>query len=178
MMVASRNFGIMVDGVRTDALVPYADMLNHQRPRQTRWAFDNKRQAFLIHSLVKLHVGQQVRGRLTLAAGLHTRACAHMCTATALQVYDSYGKKCNSRFLLNYGFAVEYNRDDDTGQNHNELRLILRSQPPHEDACYHQRMRLIGEHHAGCVPRSWMHSLRVFSRLDRRPITPFPLQQG
>jgi len=99
MMVASRNFGILVDGVRTDALVPYADMLNHQRPRQTRWAFDSKRQAFLIHSLCPLHVGQQV--------------------------FDSYGKKCNSRFLLNYGFAVEYNRDDDTGQSHNEVSAVV-----------------------------------------------------
>lgn len=25
------------------------------------------------------------------------------------QVYDSYGKKCNSRFLLNYGFIAENN---------------------------------------------------------------------
>ena len=24
-------------------------------------------------------------------------------------MYDSYGKKCNSRFLLNYGFIVENN---------------------------------------------------------------------
>jgi len=96
MMVASRNFGIVMHGVRTDALVPYADMLNHLRPRQTRWAYDNAKQAFVIHSLVQLHAGQQV--------------------------YDSYGKKCNSRFLLNYGFAVDHNRDDDTGQSHNEVR--------------------------------------------------------
>jgi tetratricopeptide (TPR) repeat protein len=96
MMVASRNFGIVIDGVRTDALVPYADMLNHYRPRQTRWFFDNRKQAFVIQSLVKLHAGQQV--------------------------FDSYGKKCNSRFLLNYGFAVDHNRDDDVGQNHNEVR--------------------------------------------------------
>ena len=26
---------------------------------------------------------------------------------------DSYGKKCNSRFLLNYGFSVEDNTDPD-----------------------------------------------------------------
>jgi histone-lysine N-methyltransferase SETD3 len=26
-----------------------------------------------------------------------------------IQVYDSYGKKCNSRFLLNYGFIVDNN---------------------------------------------------------------------
>ena len=29
------------------------------------------------------------------------------------QVYDSYGQKCNHRFLLNYGFAVEDNREID-----------------------------------------------------------------
>jgi len=28
-------------------------------------------------------------------------------------VYDSYGKKCNSRFLLNYGFIVENNDADE-----------------------------------------------------------------
>lgn len=99
MMVASRNFGIVVDGIRTDALVPYADMLNHYRPRQTRWAFDNRKRCFVITSLQRLHAGQQV--------------------------YDSYGKKCNSRFLLNYGFAVDNNVDEDIGQNHNEVRLAL-----------------------------------------------------
>jgi histone-lysine N-methyltransferase SETD3 len=25
------------------------------------------------------------------------------------EIFDSYGKKCNSRFLLNYGFIVRYN---------------------------------------------------------------------
>lgn len=33
MMVSSRIFGISVDGVKTDGFVPYADMLNHRRPR-------------------------------------------------------------------------------------------------------------------------------------------------
>jgi hypothetical protein len=99
VQVASRNFGIAIGSVRTDALVPLADMLNHYRPRQTKWAYDNKRSAFLIHSLTTLRAGQQV--------------------------YDSYGKKCNSRFLLNYGFAVEHNSDDDIGQNHNEVRHAM-----------------------------------------------------
>jgi len=31
MCVCSRNFGIVVDGLRTSAMVPYADMLNHFR---------------------------------------------------------------------------------------------------------------------------------------------------
>lgn len=38
-------------------------MLNHYRPRQTKWAFDNKRNAFLIHSLTMLNAGQQVYDR-------------------------------------------------------------------------------------------------------------------
>lgn len=96
MLVASRNFGITIEGRRTDAMVPYADMLNHYRPRQTRWAYDDAVAGFVIHAVTPLHVGQQI--------------------------YDSYGKKCNSRFLLNYGFAVEDNRDAETGQDHNEVR--------------------------------------------------------
>ncbi|RHY55609.1 hypothetical protein DYB34_011547 [Aphanomyces astaci] len=36
----SRNFGLTIDGVKTAALVPYADMLNHFRPRET-WYVDN-----------------------------------------------------------------------------------------------------------------------------------------
>jgi histone-lysine N-methyltransferase SETD3 len=40
------------------------------------------------------------------------------------QVYDSYGQKCNHRFLLNYGFAVEDNRELD-GFCPNEVPLLL-----------------------------------------------------
>lgn len=40
------------------------------------------------------------------------------------QVYDSYGQKCNHRFLLNYGFAVEDNRELD-GFCPNEVALLL-----------------------------------------------------
>jgi tetratricopeptide (TPR) repeat protein len=118
MMVASRNFGIVVDGIRTDALVPYADMLNHMRPRQTRWAFDNRKRQFVIISMQALHVGAQV--------------------------FDSYGKKCNSRFLLNYGFAVDHNADDDIGQNHNEVRFLVTMQDPAVDPWYARKAELLG----------------------------------
>lgn len=40
------------------------------------------------------------------------------------QVYDSYGQKCNHRFLLNYGFAVEDNRELD-GFCPNEVPIDL-----------------------------------------------------
>jgi hypothetical protein len=118
MVVASRNFGIVVDGIRTDALVPYADMLNHSRPRQTRWLFDSRRRVFIIVSMQPLHVGAQV--------------------------FDSYGKKCNSRFLLNYGFAVDHNADDDVGQNHNEVRLLIGLLPPRLDPWHARKRELLG----------------------------------
>ena len=44
------------------------------------------------------------------------------------QVYDSYGQKCNHRFLLNYGFAVEDNRELD-GFCPNEVPIELSLNP-------------------------------------------------
>jgi len=48
MCVCSRNFGLQMDGHRTSALVPHADMLNHYRPRETKWTFEDDKQAFTI----------------------------------------------------------------------------------------------------------------------------------
>jgi hypothetical protein len=100
MCVCSRNFGLQIDGHRTSALVPHADMLNHYRPRETKWTFDEERQAFTITSIQHIPV--------------------------AAQVYDSYGQKCNHRFLLNYGFAVENNRElDDFCPNEVPVELFV-----------------------------------------------------
>lgn len=84
MMVSSRIFGIQIDGVKTDGFVAYADMLNHKRPRQTTWNYTDDRRGFVIDALDDIKRGEQV--------------------------YDSYGKKCNSRFFLNYGF-INLNND-------------------------------------------------------------------
>jgi len=59
------------------------DMLNHRLPKQTQWSYSNEREGFLIEALENINRGEQV--------------------------FDSYGRKCNSRFLLNYGFIVENN---------------------------------------------------------------------
>jgi histone-lysine N-methyltransferase SETD3 len=77
-------------------------MLNHYRPQETKWTFDDDKQAFTITSLQTISRGAQV--------------------------YDSYGQKCNHRFLLNYGFAVEDNREVD-GFCPNEVPIEL-SIPP------------------------------------------------
>ena len=56
-----------------------------RRPRETKWTYDNERGAFTITTLHGIQGGAQV--------------------------YDSYGQKCNHRFLLNYGFAIETNQE-------------------------------------------------------------------
>ena len=94
--VGSRNFGISINGVKRTTLVPWSDMLNHYRPRETSWTFSDAQQSFIMTSLKKLEKGQQIM--------------------------DSYGKKCNSKFLMHYGFAVENNRESD-GRCMNEIAI-------------------------------------------------------
>ena len=42
LVVLTRIFGITVQGKKTSGLVPMADMLNHKRPPETYWTFDDK----------------------------------------------------------------------------------------------------------------------------------------
>jgi histone-lysine N-methyltransferase SETD3 len=91
-VISSRVFGVTIKGKKNDIIAPYADMLNHKRPRQTHWNFDDASNSFIIKGVSNVKKGQEV--------------------------FDSYGIKCNSRFLLNYGFTVENNED-------NEYKIIL-----------------------------------------------------
>lgn len=100
MAVASRIFGMDIDGVKTDGFVPLADMLNHRRPRQTSWTYDQVKDGFVIEALEDIQRGEEV--------------------------LDSYGRKCNYRFLLNYGFI---NRDNDADEY--PLKLELDPEDPH-----------------------------------------------
>lgn len=103
--VGSRNFSITVAGQKRTAMVPWADMLNHFRPRETSWTFDNAQGCFTMTSLRTLAKGQQVM--------------------------DSYGKKCNSKFLLHYGFSIQSNREKDgTCMNQLPMHLNLKSDDP------------------------------------------------
>lgn len=83
MMVSSRIFGMNIDGVKTDGFVPMADMLNHKRPKQTTWTYTDEKRGFEIQAIEDI--------------------------PRNAEIFDSYGKKCNSRFLLNYGFIVRNN---------------------------------------------------------------------
>jgi protein-histidine N-methyltransferase len=83
LLVSSRVFGIVVGQVKTDALVPVADMLNHRLPKQTSWYYCDRTGGFVIEALKEVPAGSEI--------------------------FDSYGQKCNSRFLLNYGFVLPNN---------------------------------------------------------------------
>merc|ERR1719193_2375019 len=87
LVVITRIFGMVIDGVKTDGLVPMADMLNHKRPRETKWTYEQKKKGFVITALQTI--------------GADT------------EVFDSYGRKCNSRFFVNYGFSLEKNADNE-----------------------------------------------------------------
>lgn len=58
-------------------------MINHKRPKQSLWAYDNQLKSFKIEAFGDIEAGSEL--------------------------FDSYGKKCNSRFLLNYGFIEDDN---------------------------------------------------------------------
>ena len=94
MMVSSRIFGVVIEGHKTDAFVPYADMLNHKRPRQASWAYSDEKGGFVIETWEDIKRGEQI--------------------------HDSYGKKCNTRFLLNYGFI---NLNNDANQYPLKVRM-------------------------------------------------------
>ena len=87
VLISSRIFGIAINGNKTDVLAPFADLLNHKRPRQTQWYYDDNLESFVIQATENIKEGSEI--------------------------FDSYGKKTNARFLLNYGFCLD---DNDTSE--------------------------------------------------------------
>ena len=87
VLISSRIFGISINRKKTDVLVPFADLLNHKRPKQTQWYYDDNLESFVIQAIEDIKEGNEI--------------------------FDSYGKKTNARFLLNYGFCLD---DNDTSE--------------------------------------------------------------
>jgi len=105
LVIITRIFGMVVDGEKTEGLVPMADMLNHKRPRETKWTYVQSRKGFVITSLNVINI--------------------------SCEVFDSYGRKCNSRFFVNYGFVPEVNEDNEA-----VIRIAMSPEDPaYEDKC-------------------------------------------
>lgn len=100
-LVISRNFSINVDGIKVNAMVPVADMLNHDRLSKITWTFDNQSNSFTLTTNFEINAGEVMT--------------------------DSYGAKNNYAYLSNYGFILpEKNIDfinlEIDGQNYNLTR--------------------------------------------------------
>ena len=89
MLVSSRAFGMKIDGKNSMGLIPYADMLNHSYERkQTKYSFDEERNGFVFEALNEIPEN--------------------------IEITNTYGKKCNSRFFIGYGFINSTNEDHNT----------------------------------------------------------------
>ena len=83
--IVSRVFNIEYDDNKsTQGIVPMADMLNHSKEPGTKWSFFPNEDAFIISSDKFLFKDKEV--------------------------FDTYGSKCNSRYLVNYGFTLSDNQ--------------------------------------------------------------------
>ena len=58
-------------------------MINHKNPKDTLWNYSDEFGGFELKSVISKNQD--------------------------LEIFDSYGIKCNSRFLLNYGFVEDNN---------------------------------------------------------------------
>ena len=108
-VVSSRIFGVTMKGKKNDIIAPYADLFNHCRPRSTHWAYEDDQNSFIVSSIENLNCG--------------------------VEVFDSYGRKCNARFLSNYGFTIENNEDD-------EVKVILNLNS--DDSNYKDKVKILG----------------------------------
>lgn len=86
-VVISRVFGIGKGDSGAEALVPLADMLNHKRPPDIDWTYDDATAELVMTATRDIRAGEEV--------------------------FDSYGRKPNGRYFVHYGFALPTGADDE-----------------------------------------------------------------
>jgi len=109
LVVITRNFGLDIHGTETDALVPYADMLNHMPDKQTDWKYDNKLKGFTM--------------------------VTNRSVARGEQIFDSYGRKCQGRYFVNYGFTID--------NNFNDNDAVIYADLPEDDPHYRMKIKYL-----------------------------------
>ena len=98
MLVISRNFGVTIRGLETNIQVPIADMFNTRTPKNTLWYYEDSKNGFIVEAVTDVKKGEQL--------------------------FDSYGKKCNYRFFLNYAF-INLNEEGENEDNEFPLNVGL-----------------------------------------------------
>jgi histone-lysine N-methyltransferase SETD3 len=101
MCVSSRSFGLGIDGRDATVLVPFVDMVNHERGPNTRWDYDPEAQAFRLVAQRAYRPGEDV--------------CCN------------YGDKPNAYLLLHYGFCIDDNDADEAMLSSTEQVRVRRN---------------------------------------------------
>jgi SET domain/Rubisco LSMT substrate-binding len=101
LSVVSRNFRLKMEGHDARVLVPFVDMLNHERGPNARWEYDAEGQAFRLIAQRDYRPGEEV--------------CC------------DYGRKPNMYLLLHYGFCVDDNDADEAVLGATEQVRVTRS---------------------------------------------------
>jgi protein-histidine N-methyltransferase len=95
LLVQSRIFHMRIGDTDTEGLVAFADMLNHSSVgKNTAYRFSPNRNGFEMKAVMPIARGEEVCG--------------------------NYGRQCNSRFFLHYGFI---NQPNDANSAHICLKL-------------------------------------------------------
>lgn len=81
--VITRVFNCKINGISMECLVPVADLMNHALEPSLAWSFDDSLQGFKMTCLKPI--------------------------LKNMDLFDSYGYKCNSRYFINYGFTLPNN---------------------------------------------------------------------
>lgn len=87
LVACSRLFAFLLNDRETHTLIPVADMINHDPKGNSSWFYSTERNGFTIK--------------------------AERTIARNESISFSYGSKCNSIYLLNYGFLIENNSFDE-----------------------------------------------------------------
>jgi histone-lysine N-methyltransferase SETD3 len=141
--IVSRVFQInLSNNEKTEGLVPMADMLNHSKNPGTKWSFVPDENAFIIASDSFLFSNKEV--------------------------FDTYGSKCNSRYLVNYGFTLKDNHENNQASifinpkeilddikcpfKENKLRIIDNHNNTYDDS-YSEYRFLINENQESLVSK-------------------------
>jgi len=110
LAVITRIFSLDINGRTTDGLVPMADMLNHHPTRQTTWGYSDAKKGFVMTTTRKVGSDEQI--------------------------FDSYGRKWQGRYFVNYGFTIDQNYEDNDA--------VINGKLSHSDPCYSQKRSYLG----------------------------------
>jgi len=85
-LTSTRNFTVLINHVKEQLMVPFADMINHRSCPNTHWFYNNEIDAFQLDATQDIEMGEMM--------------------------YDSYGNRDNAFFMSVYGFSIPMNKFD------------------------------------------------------------------